>query len=158
MKIRRARQLCDESEDVVSLPSPLSHPPATQRLKRKQPSVTTISGDSSPVESEASLPSPPPIGTSTGTKRQKIKETSPDFPPMMVIPLSVLLHDVPEDFFRGHNFELCFKSSICQKSFVYEKLVDLFYYQNSPLQHLLELYGLSSLSAPPSVAYPKLVQ
>lgn len=34
----------------------------------------------------------------------------------------------------------------------------MFYYQNSPVHRLFESCGLSSLSTPPSVAYPKLVQ
>lgn len=138
------------------LPSP--HPPSTRRLKRNQPSIQTISSDSSPVESEASLPSPPPIGKSTITKRRAVKEPSLNSPPLTVNPLPVSMHTVPDDFFRGHNFELHFKSSICHKIFVYKKSIDKFHYQNSPLHRLLESCGLSSLSTPPSVAYPKLVQ
>lgn len=134
MRTRLAKRLQDESDRDLPIPSLPSRPHvgSTRKLKWRQPLVTTISGDSSfSDESNTSPPSLPPLGTSQVQKRRRVKESTPRSPSISVIPLSFSVHNVPENFFKGHNFEIRFKSSICEKSFVYEKTIDMYYYQNS---------------------------
>lgn len=66
--------------------------------------------------------------------------------------------NLSENFFRGLNFESRYKTSIISKTQVYEKLMDLFFYQNSPLKACFESSGIASIVFPPSTTYPRLIQ
>lgn len=79
-------------------------------------------------------------------------------PSPSITPLSPSSLNFFENFFRGLYFKARYKTSIVQKPFVYEKTIDMYFYQNSPLHKLFDNCGIASMVFPPYVAYPKLIQ
>lgn len=126
-------------------------------MKRtKKPTVvhTTSSSSDTPIVSPPASASP---GPSRGREIRHSKASTHPSPSRTESPLP-LVNPFPNDFFRGHNFDTHFKTSIAHKQIVYEKSMDMFYYSNSPLKNLFESCGIASMISPPSTAYPKLVQ
>lgn len=102
---------------------------------------------------------------SKSTPHEKVKQSldikhpssQPESPSALVNSVSSF-SNMPDNFFRGQSFEACFKTSIATKQFVYEKIMDLFYFKNSSMEKLFDSCGISAMLFPPTKVYPCLVQ
>lgn len=165
----------DSPSSIIDLIGTITTRKKEKTKMAKQPTAEHQLADPPPssqiVESHSS-PSSSPQSTTSKSRKQKGKwkaatskpppqelqlDKNSTNPSLSVTPSSLSLKFF-KNFFRGHNFEARYKTSIVQKPFVYEKIIDMYLYQNSPLHKLFNSYGIASMVVPPSVTYPKSIQ
>lgn len=140
MQTRHSKRLrySSESDDDIRLSSMFSkndnpnsqqHEMEPEVHEPSQPSTMEKPGPSSKKKSKGKHK------VSTQSRRRQHRSSMPVTP-------SINLSD---NFFRGLNFESRFKTFIVSKTLVYEKTIDVFFYQNSHLKTCFESSSITSM-------------